>query len=53
MTNKKWNDSEEIMIRQLEGLVKDKWAKAERENDKEKIKEMSNLAFFLKTIKKG
>ena len=39
------------MIRCLEGFVKDAWAKAETEHDDATVKKMSNIAFFLKTIK--
>lgn len=47
----KWSEEEESMIRCLEGFVKDAWAKAETEHDDATVKKMSNIAFFLKTIK--
>ena len=47
----KWSEEEESMIRCLEGFVKDAWAKAEAEHDDSTVKKMSNIAFFLKTIK--
>lgn len=46
-----WSEEEESMIRCLEGFVKDAWAKAETEHDDATVKKMSNIAFFLKTIK--
>jgi len=51
-----WSDEEELHIKELESLVKKVWAIAERENDKDTIREMSDLSFFLKTLnpeKKG
>jgi hypothetical protein len=47
----KWSEEEESMIRCLEGFVKDAWAKAETEHDDATVKKMSNISFFLKTIK--
>jgi hypothetical protein len=49
--NSAWNEEDELHIRELESLVKQAWAIAEHENDKETIHKMSNLSFFLKTLK--
>ena len=46
-----WSEVDELHIRELESLVKQEWAKAERENDRDKIHKMSDLSFFLKTLK--
>jgi len=46
-----WSEEEELHIRELEGLVKRVWAIAEHENDKDTIHKMSDLSFFLKTLK--
>ena len=46
-----WSKEDELRIRELESLVKQEWAIAERENDKDKMHKMSNLSFFLKTLK--
>ena len=48
----KWTEEEDRYIRELENLVRERWAKAEVEKDKLWIEKMSNLSFFLKTIKK-
>ena len=45
-----WSEEEEHYIRQLESMVKERWALAEKAQDEEVIKNMSNLAFFLKTL---
>ena len=50
-TKSKWSEEDELHIRKLEDLVKRVWAIAEHENDKETIHEMSDLSFFLKTLK--
>jgi hypothetical protein len=47
----KWTEEDEMHIRELESLVKQVWAIAEHENDKETIHKMSDLSFFLKTLK--
>ena len=49
--NPAWSEEDELHIRELESLVKQAWAIAEHENDKETIHKMSNLSFFLKTLK--
>lgn len=46
-----WNEEDELHIRELESLVKQVWAIAEHENDKDNIHKMSELSFFLKTLK--
>ena len=46
-----WSEEDELHIRELESLVKRVWAIAEHENDKETIHKMSDLLFFLKTLK--
>ena len=46
-----WSEEDELHIRELESLVKRVWAIAEHENDKETIHKMSDLSFFLKTLK--
>ena len=46
-----WSEENELHIRELESLVKRVWAIAEHENDKETIHKMSDLSFFLKTLK--
>lgn len=46
-----WSEEDELHIRELESLVKQEWAIAERENDKDTIHKMSDLSFFLKTLK--
>lgn len=46
-----WSEEDELHIRELESLVKQTWATAERGNDKETIHKMSDLTFFLKTLK--
>ena len=46
-----WSEEDEMHIRELESLVKRVWAIAEHENDKETIHKMSDLSFFLKTLK--
>lgn len=45
-----WSEEEERYICQLESMVKERWALAEKAQDEEVIKNMSNLAFFLKTL---
>jgi len=46
-----WSEEDELHIRELESLVKQVWATAEHENDKDTIHKMSDLSFFLKTLK--
>ena len=46
-----WSEEDEMHIRELESLVKQVWATAEYENDKNTIHKMSDLSFFLKTLK--
>ena len=46
-----WSEEDELNIRELESLVKQVWATAEHENDKDTIHKMSDLLFFLKTLK--
>jgi hypothetical protein len=46
-----WSEEDELHIRELESIVKQEWAIAECENDKDKIHKMSDLSFFLKTLK--
>ena len=46
-----WSEEDELNIRELERLVKQVWATAEHENDKDTIHKMSDLSFFLKTLK--
>ena len=46
-----WSEEDELHIKELERLVKQVWAIAEHENDKETIHKMSDLSFFLKTLK--
>ena len=50
-TKQEWSEEDELHIRELESLVKQEWAKIERENDKDKIHKMRDLSFFLKTLK--
>lgn len=45
-----WSPQEENYISELELLVKEKWRKAEKEHNSVKIKKMSELLFFLKTL---
>ena len=45
------SEEDEMHIRELESLVKQVWATAEHENDKNTIHKMSDLSFFLKTLK--
>ena len=45
-----WSEEEERYICQLESMVKERWALAEKAQDEEVIKNMSDLAFFLKTL---
>ena len=49
--NKSWSEEDELHIRELESLVKQVWATAEQKNDKDTIHKMSDLSFFLKTLK--
>lgn len=46
-----WSEEDELHIRGLESLVRQEWAIAERENDKDKIYKMRDLSFFLKALK--
>ena len=46
-----WSEEDELHISELESLVKQAWAIAEHENDKDNIHKMSDLSFFLKTLK--
>ena len=46
-----WSEEDELHIRELESLIKQVWATAECENDKDTIHKMSDLSFFLKTLK--
>lgn len=46
-----WSEDDELHIRELESLVKQVWTTAEHENDKDTIHKMSDLSFFLKTLK--
>jgi len=46
-----WSEEDEMHIRELERLVKQVWAIAEHENNKDTIHKMSDLSFFLKTLK--
>lgn len=48
-----WSEIDEKMLQSLEGIVKDYWAKAEQEKNEIKIKEASNVSYFLKTIQKS
>ena len=48
-----WSEMDEKMLQSLEGIVKDYWAKAEQEKNKIKIREASNVSYFLKTIQKS
>lgn len=48
-----WSEDDERMFKCIEGIVKDYWAKAEQEKNKIKIKEASNVSYFLKTIQKS
>ena len=48
---KDWSEEDELHIRELESLVKQEWAIAERENDKDRIHKMRDLSFFLKILK--
>lgn len=47
-----WNEIDEKMFQSLEGIVKDYWTKAEQEKNEIKIREASNVSYFLKTIQK-
>ena len=49
--NPAWSEEDELYIRELESLVKQVWATAEHKNDKDTIHKMSDLSFFLKTLK--
>lgn len=49
--NTAWGEEDELHIRELESLVKKVWVIAEHENDKKTIHKMSDLSFFLKTLK--
>ena len=46
-----WSEDDELHIKELESLVKQVWAIAEHENHKDTIHKMSDLSFFLKTLK--
>ena len=46
-----WSERDELHLRELESLVKQVWTIAEHENDKDTIHKMSDLSFFLKTLK--
>ena len=46
-----WSEEDEMHMRELESLVKQVWATAEHKNDKNTIHKMSDLSFFLKTLK--
>ena len=46
-----WSENDELHIKELESLVKQVWATAEHKNDKDTIHKMSDLSFFLKTLK--
>lgn len=46
-----WSEEDELHIKELESLVKRVWAIGEHENDKDTIHKMSDLSFFLKTLK--
>jgi hypothetical protein len=46
-----WSEEDELHIRELESLVKQVWVTAEHENEKDTIHKMSDLSFFLKTLK--
>jgi len=48
-----WSETDEKMFQSLEGIVKDYWAKAEQEKNEIKIREASNVSYFLKTIQKS
>ena len=48
-----WSEMDEKMLKSLEGIVKDYWAKAEQEKNEIKIREASNVSYFLKTIQKS
>ena len=48
-----WSEIDEKMLQSLEGIVKDYWAKAEQEKNEIKIREASNVSYFLKTIQKS
>jgi hypothetical protein len=48
-----WSETDEKMLQSLEGIVKDYWAKAEQEKNEIKIREASNVSYFLKTIQKS
>ena len=49
--NPAWSEEDELHIKELDSLVKQVWATAEHENDKDTIHKMSDLSFFLKTLK--
>ena len=48
-----WSETDEKMLQSLEGIVKVYWAKAEQEKNEIKIREASNVSYFLKTIQKS
>jgi len=48
-----WSKIDEKMLQSLECIVKDYWAKAEQEKNEIKIREASNVSYFLKTIQKS
>lgn len=48
---KEWSEEDELHIRELESLVKQAWTIAELKIDKDTIHKMSDLSFFLKTLK--
>jgi len=48
-----WSEVDEKMLQSLEGIVKDYWTKAEQEKNEIKIREASNVSYFLKTIQKS
>ena len=50
-TPTRWSEEDKLHIRELESLVKQVWAIAEHENDKDNMRKMSDLSFFLKTLR--
>lgn len=48
-----WSEIDEKMFQSLEGIVEDYWAKAEQEKNEIKIREASDVSYFLKTIQKS
>ena len=48
-----WSEIDGKMFQSLESIVKDYWAKAEQEKNEIKIREASNISYFLKTIQKS